>query len=287
MGKNVGGGGLGGGGAGGGGGSGGGNVGGGSKSGGKSSGSGSNSGTTSYGAPVHTVTGPVYGGIQVAKSPQAWSALNNQVNTYNDAATKWNASAQTPSVGNFFNNIAPMGLSMQAPEFGKPKTYVGGDYHMGLNPADLAGGLLGGLIAPGAGLLTGPLAGKLYQQAGLSNVMLGGGQVPGEWGLNGGGGYPSQMAGGMPGNMPSSQQTAQNQGHQNSAADHLQQLAQLNTGIPGNPAAPVNSGTATAAAPGLPGPNYSQMMARMQPVTPNYGVQLPGYQYSGRTGATV
>ncbi len=237
--------------------------------------------TTSYGAPVHTTTGQTYGGMQIAKSPAAWSALNDQVNTYNDAARKWNAGAG-PSVGNFINNMSPGGFQMEPPSFNRPSTYVGGDYHTSWNPGSLLG--IAGAMVPGGGMLTGALGEKLYSGFGGQNAMIGGGQVPGNWGLNGGGGYPGgQMAQG--GNTPSSQQNAQ--GRQNSAGDHLQQLAALNSNIAGNAGAPVNSGTAPAAqTPGLPSSmQYQQRMGRIQQITPGYGVSLPSYQYSGR--ATV
>lgn len=234
--------------------------------------------TTAYGAPIHTGTDPTKAsyGISVAKSPAAWAALNDQVNTYNQAARKWNAGTG-PSLANTINAFAPMGMSMQAPEFGKPKTYVGGDYHLGLNPGDLAGGLLGGMAGPGVGLLTGPLAGKLYSMTGAPNLMLGGGQVPGAWAINGPHGAPS-----MPGTSP---QQLGNPTENN--GEKLSNLASLNQNIPGNSGAPVSSGSqsGTTTPPPTPsGPTYIQRQASLQQIYPGYGVQLPAYQYLKQQG---
>lgn len=128
---------------------------------------------TPYGAPIHTNQ---YGSF--AESPKTWDTTKQKVDTYNTAAQKWNASANTPSLANLVNNMAPGGFSMQAPDYNHPKTYVGGDYHLGLNPAALAGGMLG---MYGSGMVTGPLLGKAYTQFGGQNVMLGGGKVPDSW----------------------------------------------------------------------------------------------------------
>lgn len=222
---------------------------------------------TTYGAPVRVNAL----GVETALGPSQWGAWQDQVDTYNKAAQRWNASAQQPSLSNLVNNSAPMGLSMQPPDINRPATYTGGDYHLGLNPAQLAGGLLG---MYGSGFVTGPIAGSLYTKAGGQNAMLSGPAAPSSWNWGGpqGQGQPAAP-----------QQAGPNLGQQNGAGDHLQQLAALNSQIPGNPGAPTSSGTATP--PGLPGPNYSQMLGKLQQITPGYGVQLPGYQYSGR--ATV
>lgn len=210
--------------------------------------------------------------------------IQQQQTQYNSAAN----ALQNRSFGDFLGDRALdliPGFHQVTPDWTKPSTYAGGQYHDAWSPLSAVMGAGGAFLGPGGGLVGGELGTGLTTAIGLPDYKFGSG---GGW--NPSNANPIQSAMGQnpnPSGMPSSQQTAQNQGRQNSAADHLQQLAQLNTGIPGNPAAPVNSGTATAAATGLPGPNYSQMMARMQPITPNYGVQLPGYQYAGRTGATV
>jgi hypothetical protein len=131
---------------------------------------------TSYGAPGNMGK---YG--TVALPEDKWSALKDQVDAYNDAAHKWNSGANR-SLANFFNNAEPFGFSMQAPQLARPNTYVGGDYHLGLNPAALAGSVLGGAsMIPGAGTALGGVLGKAYELSGAHNVMLGGDAVPGSW----------------------------------------------------------------------------------------------------------
>ncbi len=131
------------------------------------------SGSTSYGAPTHTNK---YG-VTVARSPETWSALNDQVGAYNQAADRWNRGAGR-SFGNFVNRSQPFGFSMEAPDFARPATYVGGDYHLGVNPAKFVGSLLGPW---GSSLVLGPAAGKIYTELGGQDVMLGGGDVPDTW----------------------------------------------------------------------------------------------------------
>lgn len=219
--------------------------------------SGSSGANTSYGAPVHTSIGPISAGIQAAKSPAAWSALNDQVDTYNKAATKWNAGTGR-SLANTINAFAPMGMSMQPPEFDKPKTYVGGDYHLGMNPAALAGGLLGGAAVIGGGLVAGPAAGKLYEMAGGSNLMLGGGKVPEAWSINGP--HPSQQT-------PSNHMTA------------FGNPTQGGGGMPAFPSAP--GGAAFGAQPGQGGspvtPPAPQAPGFFNPKIPNHSLPQ-GYQ---------
>lgn len=129
--------------------------------------------TTSYGAPIHTGFGsPISQGIQVARAPKPWQDLQNRVSIYNDAAQKWNQSAQTPSIGNLINKVAPLGLSMQAPDINRPSTFSGGDYHLGWNPGSLLG--LAGMAVPGLGSLTGSLGQAAYTAAGLPNAIIGG-----------------------------------------------------------------------------------------------------------------
>lgn len=130
---------------------------------------------TSYGAPIHTGTGPISRGIQVAQDPLHWQATVDRVKLYNDAATKWNASTG-PSFGNLANHYAPLGLSMQPPDINRPSTFAGGDYHLGWNPGSLLG--LAGATIPGAGMLTGALGQAAYTAAGLPNAILGGSGTP-------------------------------------------------------------------------------------------------------------
>ena len=230
---------------------------------------------TVYGAPIHTNQ---YG--SVALDPQHWQALNEKVAAYNQAARRWNTSAQQPSLANAINNTAPMGFSMEAPNINRPATYVGGDYHLGVNPMGLLGSVVGmGTMIPGAGSLLGAGLGKAYNAAGGQDVMLGGGQIPAGWA------NPSGPMSGPPGSGYSVSQMA---GKPNDPATTLQQLAALHENIPGNPSAPVSVGTApTAPKPTNPaGPNYAQIMGGLQQISPGYAVNLPSYQYL-KGGATV
>lgn len=151
---------------------------------------------TSYGAPVRQNKYGVKTALPETATPgkpaQAWGSWKDQVGTYNKAAEKWNAGAG-PSFGNVVNNMSPYGFSMQAPDLNRPKTYTGGDYHLGVNPAELAGGLLS---MYGSGLISGPMAGKVYTAMGGQNVMLGGPDVPGGWDPKGAGAaVPNQAQG--------------------------------------------------------------------------------------------
>ena len=175
--------------------------------------------TTDYGAPIHygDQNNPITKGMVIAQNPQKWNATVDRVNTYNAAARNWNQSANQPSLGNLVNNIAPFGFSMQAPDYNKPKTYVGGDYHMGVNPMALAGSLLGGAsMIPGAGTVAGYGLGKAYELAGGNNVMLGGGDVPKSWTAWGGGGQGNTVP-----------------GSQNMAQEHAMGGTQTAMGTPG------------------------------------------------------
>lgn len=141
--------------------------------------------TTRWGAPV--VVDPKYG-VKVAlpatavpgKPARAWSAWKGQMDTYNAAVQKWNASAQKPSIANLINNLEVMGVSMQAPDLNRPKTYTGGDYHLGINPA-AAIGSFAGLAMPGLGAPASSVLGAAYTLAGGKNLMLSGPSVPAGW----------------------------------------------------------------------------------------------------------
>jgi hypothetical protein len=149
--------------------------------------------------PVHYNTpdlnpNPVSQGIGVTAGPEL--ARKNQVraDTYNQAARAWNASAEVPSFANFLNNIGPLGLSMEPPDIKRPATFSGGDYHLGWNPASLAG--LAGLAGPpGLGTLIGSAAQSAYNAFGGKNLVLGG---EGDMGMStwGGQGSPSLSSGG-------------------------------------------------------------------------------------------
>lgn len=129
---------------------------------------------TSWGSRIHTSLSdnPVSRGISIAAGPEMHNKNVQRANLYNEAARKWNASAQTPSFNNFVNNIAPLGLSMQPPDIKRPSTFSDGDYHLGWNPGATLG--LAGAMIPGAGALTGSLGQAAWTAMGLPNVMLGG-----------------------------------------------------------------------------------------------------------------
>lgn len=129
---------------------------------------------TSYGAPYKTGK---YG--TVALPEDKWNAWSDQVDTYNEAANKWNAGTGR-SFANFVNKSAPMGFSMQSPDFNRPSTYVDGAYHLGWNPGSLVG-MATGAVLPGSGFITSPLAQAAYTALGGKDLMITGGDVPKGW----------------------------------------------------------------------------------------------------------
>jgi hypothetical protein len=140
------------------------------------------------------------------------------------------------------------------------------------------------MAVPGLGMVTGAIGNKLYEAAGLPNVMLGG---PGKGGMQNWEGN-QQYTGGMPpgaaapGGQPSQGGSLLNGGFSSTGngggLKQLQNLAQINANVSGNPAAPESVGPATPT-----GPNYNQIMASIRQVTPDYSVSLPGYQYGKAT----
>lgn len=248
------------------------------------------------------------GAIRAPSIPSSGVAQGNystQGDAYNDYSNAVGQYATRGLLGRIGSFLAGPFVDQKEPMAGNPRSFANGTYHTASNP----GGIVAGMV-PYGGTLLGRAASPLYDASGLPDIWHGGysqpdvrtgifGNAPAGTDL---GRTFSQMGGmyGAPG--PANGQpgatglrqggaggpTAAGLGQQNSAGDHLQQLAQLNSGIPGNPGAPVNSGTAPGVGmPGLPGPNYSQMLARTQSITPNYGVQLPGYQYANRIGAAT
>jgi hypothetical protein len=235
--------------------------------------------------PVFTSTSGLSSGISVSPSRDLQKANQERASIYNSAAGKWNKSAQTRSFSNFVNALRPMGFAMEPPDISRPSTFSGGDYHLGLNPGNLLGGLLGGALVPGGGIPASVAGGAIYDATGLGNVMIGGSGNMGmpTWGgsahmpasnMPGGGMGPS--AGGQPGG------SLLNGGFSNTGngggLQQLQNLAQINANVSGNPAAPESVGPATPT-----GPNYNQIMASIRQVTPGYSVSLPGYQYGKAT----
>jgi hypothetical protein len=135
-------------------------------------------------------------------------------------------------------------------------------------------------MAPyGLGPLASKLAGAAWTEAGMHDVVLSGPGSGFSTSFPGGGpGYNSSTGFAGPAGMPGSPQGKGNQG-----GSLLQNLASINQGVSGNPGAPVSVGTPQAPAGPTPTPNYAQMMASIQQVTPSYGVSLPGYQYRKAT----
>lgn len=139
--------------------------------------------TTSYGAPV--LVDSKYG-VKIAlpeKSipgkAQSWSSWKDQVDKYNQAAREWNGRTFVDRALNF---AAPFGLTSVAPDLNHPKTYTGGTFHTGLNPAELGGAVLGAAIpAPGASSVLSKVFGLGYDAAGGRPVMLTGEEVPKDW----------------------------------------------------------------------------------------------------------
>lgn len=230
-------------------------------------------GSTPYGSRIYESTQGLSKGIQATRAPGMqqghWGALNDQVGAYNAAAKAWNAGTG-PSLANAINNFAPGGFSMQPPDINRPSTYTGGQYHVGWNPGSLLG--LAGAMIPGAGIPLGMAGSKAYTAMGGQNAMISGPAVPGNWGTPSGPGTGMQQGGQAGVGQMAGKPTPD-------GAQQLQQLAQLHQNVPGNTSAPVSVGT-----PAVPtGPDYSKIMASLQQVTPNYGVNLPGYQYRRAT----
>lgn len=86
--------------------------------------------------------------------------------------------------------VTPLGFGSVAPSPTQPSSYVGGDYHYGVNPAAAVGGVAGMAAGiPGIGALMG----QGYHALGGPDVVLGG---PGSTPLPGAGGAPGAPAGG-------------------------------------------------------------------------------------------
>ncbi len=224
--------------------------------------------TTSYGAPTHP-GGRLDPEGRYALTPDRWNSLTDQVSKYNEAARQWNAGTGR-SFANFVNRAQPFGFTMEAPELSKPKTYVDGDYHLGVNPLGLAGSV-GGAIAgiPGVGTV----AGGLYDAFGGPHVMLGGGDVPSGWksGLGTGSEAPDFSGNGATG--------PQSPGRGDAGGTHLLPA------IAGNPAAQqataAPSPTGGSLLPPITAPTGGTYPGAYMPVagpTP-YGWQKPAWAY--------
>lgn len=216
-------------------------------------------------------------GISVAPGANLANQNAQRAATYNAAARTWNDSAQQRSLGNFVNAVAPGGFSMEPPDIARPQTFSGSTYHVGWNPGSLLS--LAGAMLPGSGIPLGMLGSSAYTALGGKNPVITGPGSQGmpTWDAPGTGQQPNPAGALTPGGGQMSDRNGMT---------HLQNLAQINQGISGNPSAPqpVNGAQNLAQTP--TGPNYANMAASTRQITPNYGIQLPGYQYS-KTGATV
>jgi hypothetical protein len=210
-------------------------------------------------------------GITVAVGPELQKKNAQRAATYNAAANEWNQGAKQRSFANFLNAASPMGFSMEPPDINRPSTFSGGKYHLGWNPGSLLG-MATGAFLPGSGFVTGPLGQMAYTAMGGKNLILGGEGDMGMQTWDAPGSRPNPTGPMTPGG-------GQLAGKAEGGA-LLSELARINSGISGNPGAP-QAISPTSAAP-TPQPNYQNMLASIQQITPGYGVSLPGYRYRGR-----
>ena len=111
-----------------------------------------------------------YGGLVFGKDGATLSTGNDDL-AYNDAIDKWNKRDFFDRAANF---LAPFGLTSIKPNYNRPATFAGGNFHTGINPAGALVGLGAGMLVPGLGVVAGPLAGAAYDEAGgLSPVLSG------------------------------------------------------------------------------------------------------------------
>jgi hypothetical protein len=109
-----------------------------------------------------------YGGIVTQSGDNKYSTGNDD-HAYNAAIDNWNQRDFGDRLLNFF---APLGLTSVKPEYSRPATYSGGDFHTGVNPAAAGAGLLSMLGPPGLGTLVSPIAGAAWDAFGGQNPVL-------------------------------------------------------------------------------------------------------------------
>jgi hypothetical protein len=203
-----------------------------------------------------------------ANPPGSYGLSSAETKQYNSAKDEY---AKRDFMQRAFDFLSP--VHSINPQINQPSSWMGGTTHYGVNPGGLFGGLLGGALFPGAGLVTGPIGSKMYDQTGMHELVLSGPGYKGSTSYpDGGPGYNSSTGYGGPAGGPSSPQGKGDQ----SGLQHLQTLAQINQGISGNQSAPqpVNGASQLAT------PQYANMMASNRNITPNYNVSLPGYRYT-------
>jgi hypothetical protein len=216
------------------------------------------------------------GKIKTPSIPSGGVAQGNY-KTQDDAYTDYSKAVGDWGTRNFGNRLADfLGGAFydeNEPMAGNPRSFAGGKFHSSSNP----GGIAAGLLSPyGSGLISGPLASNLYQNAGLPSVWHGGLTQP-------------DVRTGPFGNAPAgtemgatdSQVAAGMQGNNNSPAPGMAGSGGGNTGNGGNqmaafggPAAQAPGGAPFGAQPGTP-PGMPAFPA--QPGLPNH--TLPqGYE---------
>jgi hypothetical protein len=216
--------------------------------------------------------GPVGTRAPTPDAPGSYGLSGAETRAYNAAKTEY----QNRSFGKrLLDTLSP--LKSIDPQINQPSSYAAGQYHHGFNPGEVAGGLLGSIF-PGGGAVLGKIGGFGWEQSGMHDaVVTGPGSGFSTSFPDGGPGYNSSTGFAGPGGNPAAPQGKGSQ----SGGSLLQNLAQINQPVSGNPGAPQAVGP-TPSAP-TPQPNYQQIMASLQQITPGYGVQLPGYQYRKAT----
>lgn len=140
---------------------------------------------------------------------------NSQDDAYNDYSKAIGDYETRSWGGKVLDGILGGWFDQQAPISQNPRTFANGTYHTFSNPGSILGGFAGSAVAPGLGLLTGPLSGAAYNLAGGKNIAHGGYSQPdtgvyddptGGWGAASSGGL-------LGGGGPSRQQD--NRGSQN------------------------------------------------------------------------
>lgn len=149
--------------------------------------------------------GPIGTNTPTAAAPGSYGLSGPETRAYNAAKTEYQNRGLGKRVVDFFSPLKSVD-----PQINQPSSYQGGQYHHGINPA----GMIAGMLSPyGSGLLTGPLAGSLYNQQGGHNVvMTGGGSGWSTSYPDGGPGYNSSTGYGGPAGQPTSPQGKGQQG---------------------------------------------------------------------------
>lgn len=149
--------------------------------------------------------GPIGTNTPTAAAPGSYGLSGPETRAYNAAKTEYQNRSLGKRVVDFMSPLKSID-----PQINQPSSYQGGQYHHGFNPA----GAVAGMLSPyGSGLLTGPLAGSLYNQQGGHNVVLTG--EGSGWSTSypdGGPGYNSSTGYGGPAGQPTSPQGKGQQG---------------------------------------------------------------------------